>query len=126
MVDILDDQMENLENAKTQMRKGVLELCILGIVARTPTYAPEILAELGNVGIAVVEGTLYPLLNRLKREEILAYKWQESSSGPPRKYYNLTSKGKKYLQELKKNWYNLHKAIESLEKRKKELPQKVS
>jgi PadR family transcriptional regulator PadR len=101
----------NLENAKAQMRKGVLELCILNMLNHKDAYASEIIAELKNAQLIVVEGTLYPLLTRLKNTGILAYRWEESSSGPPRKYYNLTEIGKAALSELLKSWKNLQQAV---------------
>lgn len=104
----------NLENAQVQMRKGILEYCILQIISRGEVYASEILEELLNAKIMVVEGTLYPLLTRLKNSELLDYKWIESSSGPPRKYYILTEKGSAFLGELSKTWAELEKSVNSI------------
>jgi len=101
----------NLENAKAQMRKGVLELCILNMLNQKDAYASEIIVELKKAELIVVEGTLYPLLTRLKNSGILAYRWEESSSGPPRKYYTLTEIGKAALAELLKSWENLKDAV---------------
>ncbi len=104
----------NLENAQVQMRKGILEYCILQIISRGEVYASEILEELLNAKIMVVEGTLYPLLTRLKNSELLDYKWIESSSGPPRKYYILTEKGRTFLGELSKTWSELESSVNSI------------
>ncbi len=96
-----------IENAKAQMRKGVLELCILSILSKNPCYASDIIAELKKSEMIVVEGTLYPLLTRLKNDELLAYHWEESTQGPPRKYYTLTEKGNLFLDEMLKAWSEL-------------------
>ncbi len=104
----------NLENAQVQMRKGILEYCILQIISRGEVYASEILEELLAARIMVVEGTLYPLLTRLKNAELLDYKWIESSSGPPRKYYILTEKGCAFLGELALTWGELSSSVNSI------------
>ncbi|MBX2953991.1 MAG: PadR family transcriptional regulator [Leadbetterella sp.] len=104
----------NLENAQVQMRKGILEYCILQIISRGEVYASEILEELLAARIMVVEGTLYPLLTRLKNAELLDYKWIESSSGPPRKYYILTEKGSAFLGELSLTWDELSSSVNSI------------
>ena len=104
----------NLENAHVQMRKGVLEYCILSIISRGEVYASEILEELLEAKIMVVEGTLYPLLTRLKNAELLEYKWIESQSGPPRKYYILTLKGADFLKELSKTWAELAASVNAI------------
>ncbi len=93
------------------MRKGVLELCILSIIAEKDAYASDILEELKSARLIVVEGTLYPLLTRLKNEGLLNYRWEESKSGPPRKYYTLTGIGSKVLDELQLSWQELVKAV---------------
>ncbi len=103
-----------LENSKAQMRKGSLEFCILLIISRGEVYASDILKDLKKADLIVVEGTLYPLLSRLKSLELLNYTWKESESGPPRKYYTLTEKGKKTLEQLKQTWNLLAKSIQSL------------
>jgi PadR family transcriptional regulator, regulatory protein PadR len=105
-----------LENSKAQMRKGILEFCILLIISRGRVYASEILSELHNSDLIVVEGTLYPLLSRLKSQGYLDHSWEESKSGPPRKYYTLTTKGEQFLKELKESWSNLTQSIKSLTK----------
>src|SRR6201990_2765601 len=92
------------ENTQTQMRKGILEYCILSIIARDETYASDIIAELKKAQLLVVEGTLYPLLTRLKNNGLLSYNWVESTSGPPRKNYVLSDEGRKMLEQLDKNW----------------------
>lgn len=101
----------NLDNTKAQMRKGVLELCILSILQRKEAYPSEIIEALREAKLIVVEGTLYPLLTRLKNADILVYRWEESPSGPPRKYYSLTPKGADFLNELNKTWDQLTEAV---------------
>ena len=107
----------SLENTQAQMRKGILEYCILSILARGEAYPSEILEALKNEKLLVVEGTLYPLLTRLKNEELLSYRWEESNSGPPRKYYHITDTGNTFLSELDKTWTELKEAVESLTKK---------
>ncbi|MCB0489235.1 MAG: PadR family transcriptional regulator [Cyclobacteriaceae bacterium] len=97
----------NLENTQVQMRKGILEYCILHIISRGEVYASDMLEELTSAKMIVVEGTLYPLLTRLKNAGLVEYKWVESKSGPPRKYYTLTAKGKKFLDGLSDTWEDL-------------------
>lgn len=97
----------NLENTQVQMRKGILEFCILHIISRGEVYASDMLEELTSARIMVVEGTLYPLLTRLKKAELVDYKWIESSSGPPRKYYMITEKGLSFLNQLSSTWGEL-------------------
>jgi PadR family transcriptional regulator, regulatory protein PadR len=109
----------NLENAQVQMRKGVLEYCILKVISRGEIYASEILEELLSAKIMVVEGTLYPLLTRLKNAELLDYHWKESTSGPPRKYYVLTSKGEEFLLGLNETWKELSNSVNEIIKKKK-------
>jgi len=106
----------NLENSKAQMRKGTLEFCILLIISRGEVYASDILNELKKADLLVVEGTLYPLLSRLKTLGVLKYTWKESESGPPRKYYQLTEKGTDMLGQLKSTWKDLYTSINSLTK----------
>lgn len=93
------------------MRKGVLEYCILSILKNGDAYTSEILETLKSAQMIVVEGTIYPLLNRLKNAGLLSYRWEESTSGPPRKYYVLTENGAMFLKELDKNWTNLVNAV---------------
>ncbi len=103
-----------VENVKSQMRKGYLEYCILLIIKRKPAYVSDIVNELKEARMIVVEGTLYPLLSRLKNNGILSYQWQESASGPPRKYYELTETGNDFLAELENGWEELEHAIQLL------------
>lgn len=104
----------NKENIKSQMRKGILEYCILLLISKEPMYAPEIVNILKESHILVVEGTIYPLLTRLKTSGFLEYKWEEASLGHPRKYYYMTEKGKEFLEELKNAWDNLNFAVENI------------
>ncbi len=101
----------NLENTKAQMRKGVLEFCILSLLREKDAYASDIIEHLKDAQMIVVEGTLYPLLTRLKNAKLLAYRWEESKSGPPRKYYALTEEGKTAITELAETWNQLVKAV---------------
>jgi PadR family transcriptional regulator PadR len=107
----------NLENTQVQMRKGILEYCILHIIARGETYASDMLDELTAAKMIVVEGTLYPLLTRLKNSGLLEYKWVESKSGPPRKYYKLTNIGEKFLSGLTETWDDLVSSTEMIRKK---------
>lgn len=111
------DKDIDLEKTKAQMRKGILEFCILLVISRGKTYASDILKELKKADLIVVEGTIYPLLTRLKNSELLSYDWEESKSGPPRKYYSLTAKGKKFLAGTVDVWATLDKSINSLVKK---------
>ena len=101
----------NEENVKAQMRKGILEYCILSILSRGDSYAPKIIAELKEAQMIVVEGTLYPILTRQKKAGLLSYRWQESTQGPPRKYYTLTAEGEKHLAMLDEAWDELVEQI---------------
>lgn len=103
-----------IENTKAQMRKGILEYCILGILKAGDAYASDIIEELKNARLIVVEGTLYPLLTRLKNAGLLEYRWQESNSGPPRKYYALSESGSNFLEELKVTWEELQQAVQHI------------
>ncbi len=106
------DTMElKLENTKAQMRKGVLELCVLSIIAQEEAYPTDIINKLKESKLIVVEGTLYPLLNRLKDAELLEYTWKESKSGPPRKYYQITNLGGVFLSDLRGTWDELNHAV---------------
>ena len=109
-----------LENTKVQMRKGILEYCILSIISKGEVYASDIITVLKDAKLLVVEGTLYPLLTRLKNSGLLSYEWKESTSGPPRKYYKLTPVGEKFLNELDDTWTNLEYAVKlTIKNRKK-------
>ncbi|NER14107.1 PadR family transcriptional regulator [Leptobacterium flavescens] len=110
----------NIENTKAQMRKGVLEYCILSILKDEDKYASEILNTLKDAKMLVVEGTIYPLLTRLKNTGLLNYRWEESTSGPPRKYYQLTETGKIFLKELTTTWDELKNAVNIVTSQKQE------
>ena len=103
--------MSNLENTQQQMRKGVLEFCILGIISQGEVYPSDIISKLKDAKLIVVEGTLYPLLTRLKNQGLLAYNWKESLSGPPRKYYSLTPLGEEFFNALNQTWNELAQAV---------------
>ncbi|MEM1124991.1 MAG: PadR family transcriptional regulator [Bacteroidota bacterium] len=96
-----------IENTKAQMRKGILELCVLSIIAEKDAYPSDIIKQLESSQLIVKQGTMYPLLTRLKNDGILTYNWQESEMGPPRKYYQLTQKGGEFLQSLLETWNDL-------------------
>lgn len=104
----------NVENTKSQMRKGFLEFPVLLIVGAEPTYAPDILKQLKKANLLVVEGTLYPLLSRLKRYGLVEYEWQESKIGPPRKMYRITDEGKSVLEQLEASWKSLDVSVNTL------------
>lgn len=103
-----------LSNLKSQMRKGLLEYCILSIISRDEAYASDILEILKTSQLLVVEGTLYPLLTRMKNEGLLSYRWQESTGGPPRKYYTLTPDGQQLLMQLDQEWQSISVAISQI------------
>ncbi len=104
----------NIENTKAQMRKGVLEFCILSVIKEKDAYTSEILETLKEAKLLVVEGTVYPLLTRLKNDGLLNYRWEESTSGPPRKYYGLTEEGQQFLEELNSTWIELSDAVKTI------------
>ena len=104
----------NIENTKAQMRKGVLEFCILSVLKDKEAYTSEILESLKSARLLVVEGTVYPLLTRLKNEGLLSYRWEESTSGPPRKYYGITELGLTFLLELQNSWNDLAEAVNTI------------
>ncbi len=103
--------MSKLENTQAQMRKGVLEFCILSIISQQEIYPSDIITRMKEAKLIVVEGTLYPLLTRLKNAGLLSYRWEESSSGPPRKYYQLTPLGEEFLKGLRLTWEELTEAV---------------
>lgn len=107
--------------AQAQMRKGVLELCILSILSQGDAYPTEIIEKLKETKLVVVEGTLYPLLTRLKNAGLLGYHWEESTSGPPRKYYKLSETGEQYLKELQLSWRELVEAVNKTIEQSKQL-----
>ncbi|MFM2138689.1 MAG: hypothetical protein RJA57_996 [Bacteroidota bacterium] len=104
----------NIENTQSQMRKGILEFCILSIIRRGEVYPSDIVDEMRAANLQVLEGTLYPLLTRLKNADMLTYRWVESSSGPPRKYFSLTEKGAAFYRELEQTWNELAEAVNRL------------
>ena len=104
----------NVDNAKSQMRKGMLEFCVMLLLRRDPSYASDIIARLKEADLIVVEGTLYPLLTRLKKDGLLSYEWRESTQGPPRKYYALTGEGEAFLGELDGAWKGLAATVAHL------------
>ena len=106
--------MINVENVKSQMRKGMLEYCILLLLHKEPSYASDIIQKLKEAKLIVVEGTLYPLLTRLKNDDLLNYEWVESTQGPPRKYYALTGKGEVFLAELENAWHELNETVDHI------------
>ena len=108
----------NTDNVKSQMRKGVLEYCILSILNNNDAYASSLIEQLKGAKMIVVEGTLYPLLTRQKNQGLLSYRWEESPQGPPRKYYELTELGKIYLRELDKVWDELVESVNQIRDRK--------
>lgn len=107
--------MINVENTKSQMRKGMLEYCIMLLLRHRPSYANDIIEQLKRAKMIVVEGTLYPLLNRLKKDGLLKYEWQESKQGPPRKYYALTMDGEEALRQLDASWNELATTVNILQ-----------
>ena len=112
----------NIENTQSQMRKGILEFCILSVIRRGEAYPSDIVEEMRAANLQIFEGTLYPLLTRLKNAEMLTYRWVESNSGPPRKYFLLTEKGEKFYQELEQTWNELSNGVNALTTKKNEEP----
>ncbi|MBZ4189477.1 PadR family transcriptional regulator [Niabella beijingensis] len=107
----------NIDNTQSQMRKGILEFCILSVIKRGEAYPSDIIEEMRGAGLQILEGTLYPLLTRLKNAEMLTYRWEESNSGPPRKYFSLTPKGEGFYKELEQTWNELSNAVNTLSTR---------
>ncbi len=101
----------NIDNAKSQMRKGMLEYCVMLLLRKEACYTSDIINRLKEAELIVVEGTLYPLLTRLKKDGLLSYEWRESTQGPPRKYYLLTSEGEEFLRQLDEVWCDIAKSI---------------
>ena len=108
----------NASNTQIQMRKGLLEFCILHIISRGEVYASDMIEELTEAKMIVVEGTLYPLLQRLKNASLVRYKWVESESGPPRKYYSITEEGKEFLETLNETWKSLVQSTQLITEKK--------
>lgn len=104
----------NIENLKSQMRKGMLEFCVLLLLSKGDAYVSEIITKMKLAHLIVVEGTLYPLLTRLKNDGLLSYRWEESPSGPPRKYYLITPMGVEFLDELHDSWNEINQTINHL------------
>ncbi|MDE5568098.1 MAG: PadR family transcriptional regulator [Muribaculaceae bacterium] len=101
----------NIDNLKSQMRKGMLEFCVLLLLSRSDAYVSEIIARMKEAHLIVVEGTLYPLLTRLKNDGLLGYRWEESPAGPPRKYYSITPLGRQFLDELHNSWSEITQTV---------------
>ena len=110
----LKNDIMNVENSQAQMRKGILEYCILLVISVKDAYATDIINQLKENKLIVVEGTLYPLLTRQKNAGLLTYRWEESTQGPPRKYYEITEIGRKYLASLDKSWNELVTSVNSI------------
>ena len=104
----------NIENTQSQMRKGILEFCIFSIIRRGEAYPSDIVEEMRGANLQIFEGTLYPLLTRLKNADMLTYRWVESSGGPPRKYFSMTEKGLQFYDELDRTWNELADAVRTL------------
>jgi PadR family transcriptional regulator, regulatory protein PadR len=104
----------DIQNTQSQMRKGVLEFCILSIIQQGEVYPSDIVERMKAANLHILEGTLYPLLTRLKNAGFLTYRWVESNSGPPRKYFMMTDKGHEFYQELEKTWTELADAVQAL------------
>src|ERR1700748_647344 len=115
-------QNMNIENTQSQMRKGILEFCILSIIRRGEAYPSDIVEEMRTANLHILEGTLYPLLTRLKNADMLTYRWVESNSGPPRKYFSLTEKGQSFYSELEATWKELANAVNALAKKTDSMP----
>ncbi len=112
----------NIENTQSQMRKGILEFCILSIIRRGEAYPSDIVEEMRAANLQILEGTLYPLLTRLKNAEMLTYRWVESNSGPPRKYFSLTDKGDSFYKELEQTWLELANGVNALTQKTNHTP----
>src|SRR5690625_1648444 len=103
-----------IENTQSQMRKGILEFCILSVIRQQEAYPSDIIKKMKESRLDVLEGTLYPLLTRLKNAGLLTYRWVESNSGPPRKYFTMTEAGEEFYQQLEKTWNQLSRAVNHL------------
>ncbi len=113
----------NIENTQSQMRKGVLEFCILSIIKRGEAYPSDIIEEMKSANLSILEGTLYPLLTRLKNADLLSYRWVESSGGPPRKYFTLTEKGAEFYAVLESTWKEMTGAVDRVTNKKEIMEQ---
>jgi PadR family transcriptional regulator PadR len=107
----------NIENTQSQLKKGVLEYCILSIIMNGEVYPSEIIEKMKSANLVILEGTLYPLLTRLKNADLLSYRWVESNSGPPRKYFSLTDKGKEFYLSLQQTWMEINTAVQIITKK---------
>lgn len=104
----------DIQNTQSQMRKGVLEFCILSVIKKGEVYPSDIVETMKEAGLQIFEGTLYPLLTRLKNADLLTYRWVESISGPPRKYFLMTEKGLEFYEELERTWKELADAVQNI------------
>lgn len=104
----------HIENTQRQMRKGILEFCILAVIRNKEVYPSDIIAQMKKADLQILEGTLYPLLTRLKNAGILSYRWEESPWGPPRKYFSLTKKGEQFYDQLASTWAHLAQSVQQL------------
>jgi PadR family transcriptional regulator PadR len=109
-----NSEVMNIDNTQSQMRKGVLEFCILSVIQRGEVYPSDIIEEMKRANLNLLEGTLYPLLTRLKNADLLTYRWVESSSGPPRKYFSLTEKGASFYKELQSTWNDMVSSVNAV------------
>jgi PadR family transcriptional regulator, regulatory protein PadR len=116
----------DIQNTQSQMRKGVLEFCILSVIRKGEVYPSDIVDTLKAAGLNILEGTLYPLLTRLKNAELLTYRWVESTSGPPRKYFVMTDKGLTFYEELERTWKELADAVQNITQKKEDLTQTIT
>ena len=123
---VLKIAIMNIENTQSQMRKGILEFCILSIIRRGEAYPSDIVEEMRGANLQILEGTLYPLLTRLKNADMLTYRWVESNSGPPRKYFSLTAKGQAFYSELEATWNELANAVNALASKRESLVSTVT
>ncbi len=112
----------NIENTQSQMRRGILEFCILSVIRRGEAYPSDIVEEMRESKLQVLEGTLYPLLTRLKNAGMLTYRWVESNSGPPRKYFSLTEQGVEFYKQLEDTWNELAHAVNAMKNKEESLP----
>ena len=106
----------DIQNTQSQMRKGVLEFCILSIIQKGEVYPSDIVEQMKAANLHILEGTLYPLLTRLKNTDLLSYRWVESNSGPSRKYFSLTDKGKEFYLSLQQTWMEINTAVQIITK----------
>src|SRR5688500_4969927 len=123
VVDHLEIEIMNIENTQSQMRKGIFEFCILSIIRRGEAYPSDIVEEMRAANLQILEGTLYPLLTRLKNADMLTYRWVESNAGPPRKYFSLTGKGEAFYKELEQTWQELANGVNALTQKTNHLPE---